>query len=1210
MWSSAFKEGIVLSLNNQTILPVIEGPLDVVNPFCEEIVGTLVVSLTFCGSGPFKHEEENIHLDDSTLASISFGSSVMNHQTSKCGSDSVVALVGDDRKGHMVVENFQKEGEEEDVIGYDNTQQHGNNDHVMVEEPNIVTVEEKRPVQDNNFPPIILSDDHRKVLRERKQEETSSTTEIRGHLEKINDKSCTDLVDHGDSGNDPSLKNNDDIALKKMESIKIDSNENSVDSIGITSEARGASEMEEVRHQEPEDDVVVGGVVNCPPTSSEVEGFIGFVTHTVEFNVEGIAPFGSSTNQQGEGEGGLKRVFGCVISYNLLGHNHELWWDRYSAVLNTKARHRVRVQEGKENVMSVLFSSKIPKELVMEVYAEPEDHSSSREHLGSVSLPICDLEPFLLGNSTFIHLSLPVIPPQLVVDHPLLDEKGKQDVTLGHEYSRTIPSGVSILQLCVERRQEPQAVARRRIAGADLNADVCHQLLQYQASFSETRHVVLRLTYVKKCCITLHISRVVTCPGTDLFYSSPLLAAEELWEFRVPINFVHDEEEEMLRNGVMPLLVVELDVNVLEENNGVNNINRILSIPFSDLLLVPGGVHLCEPGIPTLDAFIERKMIEDDKDGERQNNNQEEIVEIEDDKCQLNVHSPTKSGSTELLLPHGGNKSCTIEEEQPVIELFLERVVNLPAEYQSSSTAIYVSYSWRLNGSNVEQSVGDPSPTINATEGGKIVFNCLCKLSNPVGMLPLEEDNGGDETRWYDSYTLVVRIWRKYEVLPHTPSEDVNILQDNLLLGSVMVDLRPLRHVPIDGWYHLYNEAHWQVGQIKFRVSRGIGSDATAVTRAPCINSKDYSEECNSNVDLQQLLPSLRHHLKTEMNKCTIDCTPPAVSIFEEDVIVDTTPKKNEESVLSFADVKRDMEKVTRRLMMLSPAETSDHLSLDLPLKTAAPTAIPVAPTETSVEEPTSTVVVISSTARNRESRAAQIIQSAWRSACLRNQLRLDKMRQSSAAVTIQTSIRCFAAKRRRNTLRERKKILENDKKVLQTAHSLHEGRCCGSNLSQIAATGEPQQIDISCSVVGSLEDNTMHESKAESSPSKRVMAEINEMNMREERQSTPFIPLELNVHPGSRNTFTTVGMGLEEEKRGPRQMKSLVEVGGKVKERTRLAPFSATDENNTNRNEEGRRALELARLLRPRQFSDTETARIARIMQGSLSKAAAEESD
>ncbi len=1187
------------------------------NPFCEECMGTLIVCLTLCGPGPFKQEEDAKRID-LTLTSNSIGS--VNHHPSKC--ETVVALVDVDKKAEVVVEEFQKEGEEE-VIGYSsNNKQSSNHCHVVVL-PNLVTVEEEeRHHHRDNVLPTILSDGQHKVPRKRKQEETSSTTEIGGHFERNSNTRDTNHV-VGHSGGS-FLKNNDDIALEKIESAniqeghqrqedersEIDSHENSID-IDITTTAQ-TSEMEELRNHQPKG-VVVGEVVSCAATSeSAVEGFIGYITHTVEFGVEGIAPLGSSTNLQKEEGEELTRVLGCVISYNLLGRNHELWWDRYSAVLNTKQRHRIRVREGNENVLSVLFSSEIPKELVMELYAEPEDHNGSREHLGSVSLPICDLEPLLLGNSSSIHLSLPVIPPPPVVDHPMLDKKEKASITLGCECSSTMPNRVSILQLCVERRQEPQAVARRRIAGAELDGVVCRQLLQYQSSSPETRHVVLRLTAIKKCCITLHFSPVAACPETDLLYSSPLLAAEELWEFRVPINFAH-EEEAMLRNGIMSSLVVELDVNILEENNRVNNCKWAISIPFNDLLLVPGTVRLCEPGLPMLEAFIERKMIEYDKDDERRDNDQEEVGEIEDDRCQLNVHSPTMWQQQLGATPLRGKKSSTIEKQQPVVELFLERVLNLPAEYLSSSAAVYVSYSWRLNGSSIEESAGDPSPAIDATEGGRIVFNCLCKLSNPVVMLPLEEDRG-DKTLWYDSYALVVRIWRRFEVLPPVPSEDGSTLRDDLLVGSVMVDLSPLRHVPIDGWYHLYDEAHWQVGQIKFRISQsGGGSDATAARRAPCINGQGYSEGSNNTVNQQQ--PRLmHHHLHTEKTNCVTGCPPPAVSVFEEDVTVATTPKINEEEEfsLSFANVRRDMERVTQWLMILSSEETPDHLSLDLPLKTTA--AIPVAPTcatdvtETVVKGPTSTVVAISSTIRNREIRAAQIIQSAWRSTCLRNQLRLGKMRQSSAAVTIQTITRGFAARRWITTLRERKKSLKNDQKVLQPTHSLHEGCRCGLNSSQITATEEPRRIDISSSVDDGLEDITMHESEAESVSSERI-TEIHEMNVKVECQSTTFIPPELDAHPGSHDTSTTVGMGLEEEKRGRWQMNDLVEVAGKVKERTRLAPFSATDDNNKC-NEEGRRVPELARLLRPRQFSDTETARIARIMQGSLSKAAAEESD
>ncbi len=1191
------------------------------NPFCEECMGTLIVCLTLCGPGPFKQEEEDNKID-LALTSNSIGS--VDHHPSKCEGETLVALVDIDNKAEVVVEEFQKEGEE-GVIEYgSNNKQSSNHRHVVVL-PNLVTVEEeKRHHYGDNIPPTTLSDDQHKVPRKRKQEETSSTTEIGGHFERNSNASDTD---HGvGRGGGSFLKNNDDIALKKMESTniqeghqrqedgrsEIDSHENSVE-IEIATTAQ-TSEMEELRNQQPKD-VAVGEVVSCAATSeSEAEGFFGYVTHIVEFGVEGIAHLRSSTNLQEEEEEELIRVLGCVISYNLLGRNHELWWDRYSAVFNTKQRHQIRVREGKENVMSVLFSSEIPTELVMELYAEPEDYSSSREHLGSVSLPICDLEPLLLGNSSSIHLSLPVIPPPPVVDHPMLDEKAKTNISFGCECSSTITNRMSILQLCVERRQEPQAVARRRIAGAELDGDVCRQLPQYQSLSPATRHVVLHLTSVKKCCITLHISPVAACPEADLFYSSPLLAAEELWEFRVPINFAHEEEEAMLRSGVMSSLVVELDVNIFQENNGVNNIKRALSIPFNDLLLVPGVVRLCEPDLPMLEAFIERKMIEDDKDEERHNNDQEEVVEIEDDRCQLNVHSPTMWQQQLGATPLSGKKPSTIEKQQPVVELFLERVLNLPAEYSSSSTAVYVSYSWRLNGSSIEESAGDPSPAINATEGGRIVFNCLCKLSNPVVMLPLKEDNG-DGTLWYDSYALVVRIWRRFEFLRPVPSEGGSTLRDDLLVGSVMVDLRPLHHVPIDGWYHLYDEAYWQVGQIKFRISQSVvGGDATAARRAACINGQDYSEEGNNIVNQQQP-PLMHHHLNTERKNCIVGCPPPAVSVFEEDVIVATTPNRNEkeEFSLSFANVKRDMERVTQRLMMLSSEETPDHLSLDLPFKTAA--AVPVAPTcatdvtETVVEGPTSTAVTISSTIRSREIRAAQIIQSAWRSTCLRNQLRLGKMRQSSAAMTIQTIIRGFAARRWINTLRERKKCLKNDQKVLQTTHSPHEGRRCGSNSSQITATEEPRRINMSSSVDGGLEDITMHESEAESASSKRIVTETHEMNVKEECQSTTFIPPELDAHPGLHDTSTTVGMGLEEEKRGRWQMKGLVEVAGKAKERTRLAPLTATDDNN-NCNEEGRRVPELSRLLRPRQFSDTETARIARIMQGSLSKAAAEESD
>ncbi len=1055
VWSST--QGMAIASSSpadktHTIFPVIEGPLDVVNPFCEERTGLLIVHLSLHGPGPLEEEDTKM---DVTVTSSSIGSGDHHHSKSEGGM--TVALVDNKAEG---VQEFQREAE---VVEYGSKQ--SSSRHTEEHDP-------------DHTPPT-LSDDPQEVSGKRKPEEVGeeltrnknkTTAGVSGHFEM--NATATDIDHVGGSF----LKSEDSNVEGRRwvgRGGEIDSHQNSSETEIVKEDHDIAAAITQTSSHNPPPppleveslgnqpkDVVGRKVVSCTTAESESEGFLGFVTHIVEFGVEGIAPLGSSTTLQEEEEE-LTRALGCVVSYNLLGCNHELWWDRYSAVLNTKQRHRIRVHEGKESVLSVLFSSECQKELIMELYAEPEDLSGSREHLGSVSLPVCDLQPLLLGNSSSIHLSLPVIPPP--VDSMLAE---KTNTLCSHRRS-IISNCVSILPLFVERRQEPQALARRRIAeaGAGLDGDVCRQLPQCQPS-----------------------------------------------------------QEEMKRN-----------------------------------------------------------MIEDDKD-------EEEVVKMDDmekeeDGCQLNVHSPIMQeiGAT----PLSGKKSSAIEQrqQQPVIELFLERVLNLPATEYSSSTAIYASYSWRLNDGS-EEPAGDPSPAINATEGGgAIVFNCLCRLYNPVVMLPLEDD-GNIKRLWDDddSCTLVMRIWNKFEVLPPVPvptDYGTSILRDDILVGSVMVDLSTLHHVPIDGWYHLYDEAHWQVGQIKFRIFQ-LGD----------------SEESNWIINQ---LPLTMNHLNTE------SC------VFEENAIVATAKDCKEEfaSSLSFADVRRDMERVTQQLRMLSSSseEKPSHLStLDLPLETAA--AVP--------------------SIRNIEIRAARIILSAWRRACLRKLRLLRKMQHqsSTAALTIQAALRGLAARRWVNNFREQKRLDDeiskmlwrkknNAARVLQTTlrslvqHSAHEHRCISKSSSQATATEEPPRIDMSNSdelpqihhsaVLDESEEGT---TCAVSSFKKMTETQV---NVKEERQQPTFLPPEFDACPCSRDT-STAALGLEEENEGRWRMGGLPEVAEMAKERMRLASFSTADNNKCS--EEGRRAPEVARLLlRPRQLSDTETARIARIMQGSLSKVA-EESD
>ncbi len=1074
------------------MFPVIEGPLDVVNPFCEERTGLLITRLTLHGSGPLEEEDKKMDL-------IVTGSSIGSGDHHSDGM-TVATLVDNISEG---VQELQREVE---VVqcGSKQSSSHRTEDH------------------DPDCTPLpTLSDGPQEVPGKRKpqgvseelmRDKTTNTGGVSEYFE-MNGAAARDIDHVGGSF----LKSEGANVEEGQEWVvgregEIDSRKNSLETEIVKEEDHdiAAAITQTLSHHNPPSleveeslgnlpkDVVAREVVSSTTAEYESEGFLGFLSHVVEFGIEGIAPLGSTTLQKEEEE--LTRALGCVISYNLLGCNHELWWDRHSAVLNTKQRHRIRVREGKESVLSVLFSSESPNELIMELYAEPEDHIRSREHLGSVSLPVCDLQPLLFGNSSSLHLSLPVIPPP--VDSILAE---KTNTLCNHRPTNC----VRVLPLFVERRQEPQALVRRRIAEAGFDGDVCHQFPQHQPS------------------------------------------------------------QEMKRN-----------------------------------------------------------MIEDDKDVRHDGEVVVKIddVEKEEDGCQLNVHSPIvlqEIGAT----PLSGKKSFAIEQ-QPAIELFLERVLNLPAVEYSSSTAVYASFSWRLNDGS-EEPAGEPSPATIVTEGGgAIVFNCRCTLYNPVVMLPLEGD-GNRKMLWdYDSCTLVLRIWRTFEVSPLVPTDygsSSSILRDNILVGSVMVNLSTLHHVPIDGWYHLYDETHWQVGQIKFRISQ-LGDDNVAVAReTPCINFQDYSEESNCIINQ---LPLTMNHLNAE------SC------VFEENVIVAIAKGKKEEFApsLSFADVRRDMERVTQQLRMLSSSleEKPNHLStLDLPLETstaAVPATCAADLPEIVVEGPT-TAMVTAPSIINREIRAVRIIQSSWRRACLRKHMLLRKMQQQSnaAAVAIQAALRGLAARRWVNNYREQKcldcetsKMLwrkkNNAARVLQTTlrslvqHSAHEHRCVSKSPSQPAATKEPQRVDMSNSDDelpqihhSAVADDERDEGGATSAVSPFKNMSETQVNMKEEFQQPTFLPPEFDARPCAHDT-STAAQGVEEGDEGRWRMGGLPEVVEKAKERMRLTSFSTADKNKCN--EEGHRDPEVARLLlRPRQFSDTETARIARIMQGSLSKVA-EESD
>ncbi len=1212
IWSSV-EVGIIESPSETTIFPVINDPLDIVNPFSEERMGSLNVCLTLNGVGLLDEKGDKTKNGTETIIT-SLDDPKLDRVHEEFESNVRIVECGTTKQSSSVTINGEQEVEER--------KHHPNNmPHVQR-----VSVDPQENPQEMG---------KKRKTEKRKDDTTIPIADVEGHSEMKNTVE-TDYMTTAGHVDISLLKNKgDDNMIAAFSAVDVASNvqesqrqedgdsklmnrcQNGIDNtktakghdVATTQTSHNPPSLEVVvRNNEPKG-VVVGEVVSCSTAeSAEPEGFLGIVKHVVEFSMEGIAPLlgGTTALQVVEGEEELTRVHGCVISYNLLGRNHELWWDRYSAVLNTKQRHRIRVHEGKENVLSVLFSSESPKELVMELYAEPEDHSSSREHMGSVSLPVCDLQPLLLGNSSSIHLSLPVIPPQTPVDLML----GEETNTLSSCHSISNHC-VSILPLFVERRQEPQALARRRIAEAGLSGDVCLQLPQCQSS-PETQHVVLlRLTAVKKCCITLHISPVA-CPESDSFYSSPIVAAEQTWEFRVPIDFSHAATE---MSDTMSL-VVKLNVDILgEENNGAS-IKRTLRIPVNDLLFAPGIVRFSEPGLPLFEAFIEHNMIEDDKDERHANDDDDDqemtvgvvdgVMKKEEDRFHhLTVHPPTMTWQQQQQLGANPvskkNSSAIGHQQQPVVELFLERVLNLPPAEYSSSTSVYASYSWRrLNDedNSEEESACDPSPAVNVTEGGPIVFNCLRRLSNPLVMLPLEYGSD-DEALWDDNYALVVRVWRRFGVLPPPVSTDDGYkLRDDVPVGSVMVDLKPLRHVPIDGWYHLYDDAHWQVGQIKFRIfQRGGGASSTSTSTgggASYINAQNYSEIIHKVAANQ--LPLMRH-LNTE--SCIIDCPRPAV--FEEDVTVAGAKMKSEEFTLSFADVRRDMERVKQRLIMLSSEEKSgDHhlSSFDLPLETAS--AVPATCSsgdtvnEAIVVEGSPSVVVVPSI-RNREIvHAAQIIQSAWRKARLR-----EEVQRSNACVTIQAALRGLVARRQVNIFHEQKCLDDEEtEKMLWNKKRNNAARVLQTNLRSLVHSAhnrhhiqKPNKTASKDSPPSSLPQATATEEGISVSSLQKV-TEPQLLNMKEDDEY--------------QHATSTAGMGLEEEDEGQWQMSGLSEVAEKAKERMRLAPFSAT---NNRFSEEGRKSTELPRLLRPHQFSDAETARIARIMQGSLSKVA-EESD